>query len=645
MGISATRQACQIRTGSLKKTLRVYTVGMNAENPSRRIGLGKKIVFSTVIATLLLCAAEFLIACFWTPPPIDDPFVGFSASVPLLVPQKQVLVPQEQVDGSGQMSLDGYGVNPAKLVWFNPQSFPAIKSPETYRIVCLGGSTTFGRPFDDSTSFCGWLRTLLPMIDSKRNWEVINAGGISYASYRVARVMEEFADHDVDLFVLYTGQNEFLERRTYGEMIDSSDVPRRLSALADKTHLGRAVGAFVNRIRGGAKGQEKQVLSGEVDEILNHSVGPADYQRDQAWYRGVEQHFRINLRRMQEIADACGAKLAVVTPVSNLRDCSPFKSDFDQGLDATTRDQLDELLSAARESFAAGAYELTRDQLETILQSDSVNADVHYLLGRTLFEGKRFDLAGEHLQKAIDLDICPLRATTPIKQSLRQFIEESSVIPVDFESHLAELSKRKYGHDCFGAEMFLDHVHPTVEGHKEIAIVILQSLADSQIVSAGPTPQQIEAASTAVERTIDYRAQAVAFRNLAKVTHWAGKFDEAMRNAELALALLPEDLESRFVLADCLDKADRPSEAIDQYTQMFQIGDFDRACQPFGELLAAEGHYDAAKAYLMQAVFVSQGWRQASAYDALGRLHAFLGEQDLADECFGNAERVRQSQD
>ena len=43
----------------------------------------------------------------------------------------------------------------------------------------------------------------------------------------------------------------------------------------------------------------------------------------------------------------------------------------------------------------------------------------------------------------------------------------------------------------------------------------------------------------------------------------------------------------------------------------------------------------------MQAIFVSQGWRQVSAYESLGRLHEFLGEQDLADECFENAERIR----
>ncbi len=37
------------------------------------------------------------------------------------------------------------------------------------------------------------MREFLPTIDEVKNWEVINAGGISYASYRVANVMEELS--------------------------------------------------------------------------------------------------------------------------------------------------------------------------------------------------------------------------------------------------------------------------------------------------------------------------------------------------------------------------------------------------------------------------------------------------------------------
>ena len=50
---------------------------------------------------------------------------------------------------------------------------------------------------------------------------MINAGGISYASYRVAVVIKELARYEPDLFIIYTGHNEFLEERTYRTLIES----------------------------------------------------------------------------------------------------------------------------------------------------------------------------------------------------------------------------------------------------------------------------------------------------------------------------------------------------------------------------------------------------------------------------------------
>ena len=95
----------------------------------------------------------------------EDPFVGFAGDAPLFVPETPA-------DGEPDLVTA-----PARLELFNEQRFPRRKPEGAYRIFCLGGSTTFGRPYDDATSFAGWLRELLPEIDPGRRWEVINAGG------------------------------------------------------------------------------------------------------------------------------------------------------------------------------------------------------------------------------------------------------------------------------------------------------------------------------------------------------------------------------------------------------------------------------------------------------------------------------------
>ena len=148
--------------------------------------------------------------------------MGFASNSPIFVP------------------LRGTGEIPQRITapnkdFFNQQRFPTEKTPGSYRILTLGGSTTYGRPYDDSTSFSGWLRALLSVIDKSKNWEVINAGGISYASYRIAKLMEELIRFQPDLFIIYTGHNEFLEERTYREIKQMSPLLRSTAALLQKT--------------------------------------------------------------------------------------------------------------------------------------------------------------------------------------------------------------------------------------------------------------------------------------------------------------------------------------------------------------------------------------------------------------------------
>jgi hypothetical protein len=154
-----------------------------------------------------------------------DTSVGFSGYAPLFI--KRTGPDGEQI----------YSTAHNKFRWFNPQTFPVQKKEGTTRIFCMGGSTTYGRPYNDLTSFCGWLRQFLPAIDPNRRWEVINAGGISYASYRVARLMKEISDYEPDLFIVYSGHNEFLESRTYSQLLKVPEFVRNLSVLASHMRL------------------------------------------------------------------------------------------------------------------------------------------------------------------------------------------------------------------------------------------------------------------------------------------------------------------------------------------------------------------------------------------------------------------------
>ncbi|WP_149499321.1 tetratricopeptide repeat protein [Roseiconus lacunae] len=596
-----------------------------------RLSKTKRIAFSLIVCLTLLGTGELLLRLTWTPPAPTDPFVGFSAAVPLLVESDSAAT------ATGKPVIE---INSAKWTWFNPQSFEAVKPEGTYRIVCLGGSTTYGRPFDDSTSFCGWLRELLPAVDDSKHWQVINAGGISYASYRIAEVMRQFAAYEVDLFILYTGQNEFLEWRTYGDTLRNPGLVSELQMVAEKSRLGQFTKHLVDRSRSEPLDESHQ-LSADVDEMLNHTVGPSSYQRDDKWQQDVLEHFRFNLNRMRQLSRRAGAELAVVTPVSNLRECEPFKSEFSRSVSEDDSDRLRQGIATAKDLLAVEATADAVQILKHIVEVDPRHAHAQYWLGRAYFAEGQTELAEACFLRAIDEDICPLRATTDVIQSIRRFVNQANVIDIDYRSVAVNQSEVNAGHRCLGSEWFLDHVHPTIDGHGELARLIIDRLYDHGIVAGSVDDEIFDQTASVIHSRVGRHEQGIAFRNLAKLTHWAGKFDDAQRHALDALRLIDGDVESRYVLADCLAKEGQLDAAVEMFEQLFRSGGFPRAALPYGELLAAQGRYDEAKAFLLEAALVGEGARQKAALNSLGWVHEQLGEQELAEECFAEAAKIR----
>ena len=191
---------------------------------SRLRGLAVNLFVSIAALVLFFGGIEVLLALLGVRPMVvdEDPYVGFQSSLRLF-----------EVSESGQEMRTASN----KLKLFNRQAFPRRKSSDTFRVFTLGGSTTYGRPYDDATSFTAWLRAYLGTIDPGRHWEIVNCGGISYASYRVALLMEELVEYEPDLFIIYSGNNEFLESRTYPDQMAEPAAFTRTRLLLQHSRL------------------------------------------------------------------------------------------------------------------------------------------------------------------------------------------------------------------------------------------------------------------------------------------------------------------------------------------------------------------------------------------------------------------------
>ncbi|MEA1996684.1 MAG: hypothetical protein U9N45_03560, partial [Gemmatimonadota bacterium] len=386
----------------------------------------------------------------------SDPFVGFSELHPLYTSYRAP-------DGSQRLKT-----SPAKLRWFNEQDFAARKEPGTFRIFSLGGSTTFGRPFKDATSFSGWLRVLLkrPAGTSGRRYEVINAGGISYASYRVAVVLKELLAYEPDLFVIYTGHNEFLEARTYGDFFFQRTKAFKARELLSKLKSYRLLDGLWQGLRerpgrgGFRQGQGPGLLTPEVQTMLDQSAGLDYYQRDSLFSRGVFEHFRFNVARMISACRRAGVPVVFMDPVDNTSDFSPFKSQHSAGLPSSERAYFARLEAQGKALLEAGRVDQGIRLIEQAAALDSLFAGVHYRLGRAYIEAGDTARAWDHLVRARELDVCPLRAQEPIHRFLQ---EETAGAGVDL-LNLPALYARNSPGGLLGMAMLTDHIHPTPEG-------------------------------------------------------------------------------------------------------------------------------------------------------------------------------------
>ena len=577
------------------------------------VELGKKLALGCGVTIAFFALVELILLAAGVVPLYErtDPYVGFSGYAPLFL--KHTPPGGEPIFETAQN----------KFRLFNAQRFPARKAEGTTRIFCIGGSTTYGRPYDDRTSFCGWLRRFLPAVDPSRRWEVINAGGISYASYRAARLMEELADYEPDLFLVYSGHNEFLERRTYDKLLKTPEFVRHLGALASRMRLYSAL-YDITYERGA-------VLPTEVKALLDRSVGPEDYHRADELRAAVLEHYRTSLIRMTHISERAGAKVILVTPASNVGNFSPFKAEPGPGVSTLDIRQVDRLKLAVTAALDQGDHGRAVAIAERALALDGRDAELLYLQARALRALGRIDEARKAFTDARDEDVCPLRALTPIREIVADVSRTRNTGLVDFVRIVDERSPDGIP----GSELFLDHVHPTIEGNRLLALAIVQEMTREKIVSPAATwnAAAIAEIREQLESSLDEQAHAVALKNLSKVLGWAGKHDEAERLADLAVVAIPEDGETHFQKGVLLQQAGDKEAALVHYREAARLAPWDaNVHRAFGVLLSELGRKAEARVELETAIRLDP--KLVDAHYDLGIVLEDLGEGKRAETAY-----------
>ncbi len=498
----------------------------------------------------------------------DDPFVGFSEVHPLFVPG-------EALDGRSMMETAEN-----KLRWFNKQQFPRRKEPGTLRIFTLGGSTTYGRPYADQTSFAGWLRILLEKSgDPQRSYEVINAGGVSYASYRVVNVLQELLNYEPDVFVIYTGHNEFLEARTYEDFYNEqgslgAGVRKKLEGL--ETY--RLLDGFYRKVKGDGRDEspdrqqqsQATTLTAEVQTILDRSAGLDIYHRDSTFSRGVFEHFDYNIARIKQLCGQAGVPVLFLEPVDNRKDFSPFKSQESDRLDMNARSRLRETLSEGLNLLAQGLEKRGLARLQEAVALDSLYAASHYYLGGALLGAGDTTEAAQRFYAARELDVCPLRAQQPIHDVLLRHTvgkDDPDLIP------LPDLFAGVSPGGLVGGETLIDHIHPFPEGHLWIALEVLAWMRDEGMVRPdyNPMSEEVEIMFRDVMNALPDEYYQKGLLNLTKVLLWARKYQESLNVMESQWEIMQNVAQARYLVGTIMEQMGDTKGALEHLRKALEL--------------------------------------------------------------------------
>jgi tetratricopeptide (TPR) repeat protein len=361
----------------------------------------------------------------------------------------------------------------------SPEYFLVSKPPGTYRIFCLGGSTTVGYPYWYNGAFSSFLRDRLKAIFPDRSIEIVNVGMTATNSYTVLDLSQDLVKYDPDLFVVYDGHNEF-----YGALGVASNervasirwitlLNLRLVHLRTFQLVKNAVSHLLRMF-----GKEPVGYSSRTTMMEQVARGETVPYGSDMYVRALDV-FRENLESLVDLCEKHHIPLIFGTQVSRLRDQSPFVSNNAPGLSREDRVLFQRSYSRGLEFQSKGMLDSAIVLFHSAIASDSLYADVHYRLAQCLdVEGRRQEAYPEYIL-ARDYDELRFRTDSEFNNLIHSMEDHEHCFVADIETLFKSLSQDS----LIGRQLILEHLHPNARGHFLIAEEYARLMRDHHLLA------------------------------------------------------------------------------------------------------------------------------------------------------------------
>lgn len=312
----------------------------------------------------------------------------------------------------------------------NQDVFYKNKPAGTLRFFILGASSSLGFPYMHNGSFARMLKYKLQFQYPEQSIEVINLSLTAINSYTLYDFSKQIINYLPDGVIIYAGHNEY-----YGAL-----------GVASSSQLGRS-------------NQLVRLLLAAKDFKLTQAF----LQLASSWTNRDSTLINPDLTLMERMA---------------ARQMIPFQSDlFELGVkqfDRNIGDMLHELQSHHIPVFIGTLACNLKDQSPLDKQtSGTANAGKEYEAAEQAYARKYYDEARKHYLQAKEYDELRFRAPEEFNNIIKKYADQlNNVFLVDVAEELAKNSPNQ----IIGRELMLEHVHPTLAGHRLIADAFFETL-------------------------------------------------------------------------------------------------------------------------------------------------------------------------
>jgi tetratricopeptide (TPR) repeat protein len=354
--------------------------------------------------------------------------------------------------------------------------FPLRKPANAFRVFCLGGSASAGWPHPADEIYSAYLRNALQRTYPDRVIEVINVSAHAYAAYRVRLIFQQIIHFDPDLIIIYSGNNEFIEKRVYSE--HESWVSPAMTAL-DHLYL-------VRRIKGSSLGRrlwpENTLLPEERQHVAYEQWSKIeqlalDLRRKPDQYEKVKEHYRFSIQSMVSAARERSVPVILLTVPVNLRDWHPNVSY--QPLEGESLTRWTQHYRDGRRSLLAGDATSAVRAFSTATRLSPLHAESQFMLGLALERTHEYEAALQAYSQARDLDHNPFRAPSTFNEILRQVAAQYDNVSLVDADRIFRTASAPFAP---GFDLFLDYVHPTKRGNLLIARAVYEKIVERRLV-------------------------------------------------------------------------------------------------------------------------------------------------------------------